>query len=76
MQFFLTNKMWGTFHCCASLYVGKNSNTIAIDGYYPTDSEGKDFNFLCLYWEKKKKKKEASETNSLTFSSLEPQALY
>lgn len=29
-----------------------------------------------VYIGKKKKKKEASETNSLTFSSLEPQALY
>lgn len=31
----------------------KNSNAIEIDGMYPTDSEGKDFNFFSLYWKKK-----------------------
>lgn len=46
--------MWSMFQSCASLCIGKYSNTIAIDGYYPTDSEGNDFNFSSLYWKKKK----------------------
>lgn len=32
----------------------KNSNAIEIDGKYPIDSEGKDFNFFSLYRKRKK----------------------
>lgn len=68
VQFFLPHQTWGMFQCCASLHIWmekkywkkykeileKNSNAIEIDGKYPIDSEGKDFNCFSLYWKRKK----------------------